>query len=717
MIKKINTTIDVDIGGTFTDCFIRSNGDVATGKAETTSHDLSLGFLNSIASASRDLNVDANDLIANATAIRYSTTFALNKLISRSGSKLGVLVTNGLEDIVAIGRGSQWTDGMTVREQRNVSRSDKPDPIVSQDMIVGVRERINFKGEILRPIDEADLRDKIRYLVEQGARGFAVCLAWSHRNSLHEQKVREIISDEYPDAYLGSAPVFLSSEISRKRGEYERTITTMLSAYLHQSMIDELYGIGDELRQRGYVRPLQMIHNTGGTAEIFRTSAMDTFKGGPASALIGGSYLGSIYGYENVIAADMGGTSFDLSLIAGGSSRTYNLEPIVDRWRVHSTMLKSQSIGAGGGSIARVRVDLDNKIEVGPESAGSNPGPACYNQGGREPTVTDADIILGYINPSGFYGGEKPLSMRHAERAIQRQVADPLEIDVVEAASLIRSITDAEMGSTIYKETALRGYDPQNFVLFAIGGAGPTHAEGFAKHAGVNTIIVFPYSSVFSAFGSSVMDPKHIYEQSLHIPLLRPGDFGPYENFDEFNQIVLDLQELAIHDFNGEGYDKNQLSFELYLDMKYGGQLDVTRVTSPLSQLTSIQDISTIASAFEKEYNEVYSPISTTPQNGVEIDNFVLQATVPRDKPNLTEYPMSGSDPQSAETGSRSVYWIPNGFQTSIIYDWGKLLPGNVINGPAIIEAPFTTIAVPPHAIYTVDNKLTGILSLLSKSS
>ncbi len=717
MTKQLNTTIDVDIGGTFTDCFVRSNGTIVTGKAETTSHDLSIGFLNSIISASRDLNVDSNNLIASATAIRYSTTFALNKLISRSGSKLGVLVTNGLEDIVPVGRGSQWTDGMTVHEQRNVSRSDKPEPIVPQDMIIGVRERINFKGEIMRPLDEADLRDKVRYLVEQGARGFAVCLAWSHRNPAHEQKVREIISDEYPDAYLGSAPVFLSSEISRKKGEYERTITTMLSAYLHQSMIDELYGIGDELRQRGYLKPLQMIHNTGGTAEIFRTSAIDTFKGGPASALVGGSYLGGIYGYENVIAADMGGTSFDLSLIAGGSSRTYNLEPIVDRWRVHSTMLKSQSIGAGGGSIARVRVDLDNKIEVGPESAGSNPGPACYNQGGRNPTVTDADVILGYIDPSGFYGGEKPLSTRHAERAIQRQVADPLEIDVVEAASLIRSITDAEMGSTIYKETALRGYDPQNFVLFAIGGAGPTHAEGFAKHAGVNTIIVFPYSSVFSAFGSSVMDAKHIYEQSLHIPLLQPGTLDPYQNFDEFNQTVLDLQELAIHDFNGEGYGADQLLFELYLDMKYGGQLDVTRVTSPITELTSVQDISTIASAFEKEYNEVYSPISTTPQNGVEIDNFVLQATAPRDKPLLAEYPLSGPDPQSAETGSRPVYWLPDGFQSSIIYDWGKLLPGNIVNGPAIIEAPFTTIAVPPNSTYVVDNKLTGILSLPSKSS
>ena len=380
-------------------------------------------------------------------------------------------------------------------------------------------------------------------------------------------------------------------------------------------------------------------------------------------------------------------------------------------------MLKSQSIGAGGGSIARVREDLDNKIEVGPDSAGSNPGPACYNQGGRNPTVTDADVILGYIDPSGFHGGEKKLSARHAERAIKRKVADPLGMDVVESASLIRSITDAEMGSTIYKETALRGYDPRNFVLFAIGGAGPTHAEGFAKHAGVETIIVFPYSSVFSAFGSSVMDTRHIYEQSLNIHLLQPGTLEPYQNFDEFNQIVSDLKELAIHDFNGEGYAEDQLSFELYLDMKYGGQLDVTRVTSPLSKLTSNQDVSLISSTFGKEYDEVYSPISTTPQNGVEIENFVLQATAPREKPLLIEHPLSTPDPQSAETGSRPVYWAPDGFQSSNIYDWGKLLPGNIVHGPAIIEAPFTTIAVPPNSTYTVDEKLTGILSLNSNPS
>lgn len=708
-----NTTIDVDIGGTFTDCFVRSNGKIATGKAETTSHDLSIGFLNAITSAAKEMGSESNDLIKDSTSIRYSTTFALNKLIERSGSKLGVLVTNGLEDIVFVGRGSQWTDGMTVHEQRNVSRSDKPEPIVPRNMVLGVRERINFKGKVLRPLDEIDLRQKIRFLVENGARGFVVCLAWSHRNSSHEVRVREIISEEYPDAYLGSAPVFLSSEVSRKRGEYERTITTILSAYLHQSMIDELYGIGDELRQLGYSRPLQMIHNTGGTAEVFRTGAIDTFKGGPASALIGSSYLGDIYGYKNVIVADMGGTSFDLSLISSGSSaRAYDLEPVVDRWRVHSTMLRSQSIGAGGGSIAKVIPELDNKIIVGPESAGSNPGPACYNQGGRYPTVTDADVLLGYINPIGFYGGEKPLNKKYAERAVKRYVADPLGVDVMRAAELIRSITDAEMGSTIYKETALRGHDPRDFVLFAIGGAGPTHAEGFAKHAGISTIAIFPYSSVFSAFGSSVMDTKHIYEQSLHISLLRPGDLKPYTDFNEFNSVVNDLKNLAIHDFIGEGFSEKDLTFDLYLDMKYGGQIDVTRVTSPVFELNSQKDVVSIASAFNKEYTESYSPISTTPENGIEIDNFVIQATALREKPILEEYSLSDTDSQTAETGHRDVYWPDLGIQSSIIYNWVDLLPGHVVKGPAIIEAPFTTIAVPPGATYSVDNKLTGILEL-----
>lgn len=706
-------TVDVDIGGTFTDCFVRYGGTVATGKAETTDHDLSVGFLNAVDDAAEGLSVDRGDLLAAADRVRYSTTVALNKLLAREGTTLGLLTTAGMEDAIYIGRGSQWADGLPVQERRNVVGADKPEPLVPREMTRPVDERIDYRGEVVRPLDEAQVREQVNELVDRGARGFVVSLAWSFRNPVHEQRVREIVEEEYPDAYLGSAPVFLSSEVNPQRGEYERTMTTVLNGYLHRPIVDELFDIGDELRAEGYEQPLTMIHNTGGMAEVYRTSAINMFNAGPVAALVGSSHLGEQYGFENVVAADMGGTSFDLSLVVAGSTRTYDMAPTIDRWRVNSAMLEAKSIGAGGGSIASVNEDLDDRLEVGPESAESNPGPACYNQGGREPTVTDADVVLGYINPESFHGGEKELSVRAAERAIQRQIARPLDVSVEEAAALVRKIVDAKMGNTIYKETALRGYDPREFVMLGFGGAGPTHAADVARTAGVETVVTFPYASVFSAFGSSVMDTVHIYEQSLNLPLLDPQTNERLADVSRFNAVVEELRERAVRDFRGEGYAPEDVTLQLELDMKYGGLLDVTRVGSPHLTLDGPGDVQDVCDAFEREYREAYSPISTSPESGILVENFLLKGTAPVEKPELVSYELEGPDPSPARAGERDVYWtVAESFLETPIYEQSRLAPGNVIEGPAVVEADNTTIALPPDVTYRIDEQLTGSMEL-----
>lgn len=705
-------TVDVDIGGTFTDCFVRRGENLATGKAETTEHDLSVGFLNAVERAAEGVGLGRNELLGKAETVRYSTTVALNDLIEREGTRLGLLVTAGWEDEVRIGRGSQWADGLSVQEKRNVARAEKPEPLVPPELTVGVEERVDADGEVIRPLNESLLREQIGALIDAGARAFVVSLGWSFRNATHERRVREIIREEYPDAYLGSAPVFLSSEVNPKRGEYERTITALLNAYLHRNLVDELYDIGDELRLAGYDEPLMMIHNTGGTAEVFRTTAIDTFNGGPVAALIGSGHLGEQYGYDNVVAADMGGTSFDISIISQGSTRVYDREPVIDRWRVNTSMLETKSIGAGGGSIASVDRDLD-QLSVGPESAGSNPGPACYNQGGRKPTVTDADLVLGYINPDNFHGGDKSLSERRAERAIRRDVAGPLDIDLEEAAALIRRIVDANMGNTIYKETALRGYDPRDFVLFGFGGAGPGHAAAVARAAEIDTVVTFPYASVFSAFGSSVMDAVHIYERSRNMALLDPATGEPTDDFERFNQVVTDLRERAFRDFRGEGHEPEDVTFSLELDAKYGGQLDVTRFASPHLTVSSTDDIEQLCESFEREYADAYSPISTATESGIEIENFILKGTVAREIPPLPTHELAGEDPSHARTGEREVYWAhTERFEPTRIYDEPELAAGNIISGPAIVEAMDTTISVPPGATYRLDESRTGIMDL-----
>lgn len=704
-------TIDVDIGGTFTDCFVRYDGRVLTGKAETTEHDLSVSFFAAIEDAIAPLAVGKRELLSVADRVRYSTTVALNKLIAREGTQLGLLMTKGLTDVPFIGRGSQWSDGLPIQDRRNVVDAVKPEPLVPKDRTLPVKERIDYRGNVVRALDEADLREKIHTLVDRGARGFVVSLAWSFRNPTHERRVREIIKEEYPDAYLGSAPVYLSSEVNPRRGEYERTMTTILNGYLHRPIAEELFDIDDELRKQGYEDPLMMIHNTGGMAEVFRTAAIDMFNGGPVAALIGSQHLGDQYGFDNVIAADMGGTSFDLSLVVDGSARKYDMNPEVDQWRVNSAMLETKSIGAGGGSIATVNEDLDYRLEVGPESAGSNPGPACYNQGGREATVTDADVVLGYINPDNFQGGEMELSVRQARRVISRNIAKPLDLDVEAAAQLIRKIVDAKMGNMIYKETALRGFDPREFVMLAIGGAGPTHAADIARHANIDTVVTFPYASVFSAYGSSVMDTIHTYEQSRELALIDPHDGEYLTEFDQFNEVVTSLRDQGLRDFRAEGYDPEDVTFQLELDMKYGGLLDVTRVQSPHSQIDSTEDVADICTAFEDAYRDAYSPIATSPESGVLIQNFLLRGVVPTEKPELVSYDPAGPDPSGARVGERDVYWTTaDTTRPTPVYDKAKLRPENVIQGPAIVEGTNTTIAITPSMEFHIDEYLIGTM-------
>ena len=432
--------IDVDIGGTFTDCYVTTPTGRLIRKTPTTGYNLSVGFMRAIRAAAEELGIGFADLLAETELIRYSTTVAMNKLIERKGPRLALITTEGFEDVIYIGKGSQWADGLTVTEQRDVSAIDKPLPLIPREMVLGVRERIDSNGDVVRPLDEADFVERLRELVDRGARGFVVSLVWSYANPAHEQRVRQLIEQEYPDAYLGSMPITLSSEIVNKRLEYPRTMTTILNAYLHRALSDEIRGIGDELRSAGYDRSLMLVHNSGGMADSLRTTAVQTYNGGPVAGLIGSGYLGNVYGYENVIFTDMGGTSFDVGLVVAGSTRFYQFRPVVDRWLVDMTVLETKSIGAGGGSIAWVDESLGNRLQVGPRSAGSDPGPVAYAQGGTEPTVTDADVVLGYLDPEYFHGGQIALDRERAARAIRNRIARPLGVSVEEAAVLIKRI-------------------------------------------------------------------------------------------------------------------------------------------------------------------------------------------------------------------------------------------------------------------------------------
>ncbi len=703
----VMNSIDIDVGGTFTDLVLTLGGERAIVKAPTTPHDLSVGFLNAVEACAEQIGSSIDELLPKIDIVRYSTTVALNRLLQRQGPRIGFITTEGHEDVIHIGRGGQWVDGKIISERRNLAMQNKPLPLVQRELVVGVKERIDSTGKVIRPLDEEDVRRKLRVLMDRGARAIVVTLLWSFVNPDHERRVREIIRDEYKEFHIGFVPVVMSHAVTAKLGEYERAMTAVLDAYLQHAMQTEICATWDKLRDKGYRGTFLMIHNSGGSADIFKTPASRTFNGGPVSGLMGSAYFAEKLGYKNVIMGDVGGTSFDVALVVESSVRNYTFKPVIDRWMVNVTMMQTISIGAGGGSIARV--DKTGRLSVGPKSAGSMPGPVCYDLGGVEPTVTDADVVLGYINPAAYFGGQMPLDRAKAEKAIREKIAAPLAVSVDEAAAMIRTVVDENMASAIKREVQMRGYHPEDFVLFAIGGAGPTHVAGFQSE--VPKAVVFPSAPVFCAMGSSIMDIVHLYEKSKRMVFMEPVSEKLVVERDAFNAVVREMIEKANQELVAENLDPGEARYSLELDMLYGGQVNVKRTSCPVLTIESDADARAVYDAFEKEFSAAFSPLVVNRPGGVYLDNFVLRVTVPVAKPPIPEYPLQGKDASRARVGARDAYWSElHGRVSTPIYRFEKLEPGNEIEGPAVIEADLTTVVVPPGRRFTIDVHRLGIL-------
>jgi N-methylhydantoinase A/oxoprolinase/acetone carboxylase beta subunit len=585
----------------------------------------------------------------------------------------------------------------------------KPVPLVERDMIVGVGERIDSAGRVLRPLNDDDVRAKLRHLVDNGARAIAVSLLWSFVNPDHERRIRRIIREEYKAFHVGYLPVVLSHEVVGKVGEYERTMTAVLDAYLQTSIKFELETTWDQLRANGYRGTFLLTHNTGGSGEIFKTTASRTFNGGPVSGLMGSFHIGQALGYRNVIASDVGGTSFDVGMVVDASVRSYEFRPIIDRWMVGISMLQTTTMGAGGGSIASINDLLGGRLEVGPRSAGSYPGPVCYDLGGTEPTVTDADVVLGYIAPDGYFGGKMPLDRDKAVEAVRTRIAEPLGVSVDEAAALIRRVVEQNMASAIKREVHLRGYHPEDFALFAFGGGGPTHVAGY--RADVPTAVIFPQAPVFSALGSSVMDIMHVYEQSRRMPFMAPMTEQIVIDRDAFNAVVDELTAKARGDLESEGLGSEDIVFSVELDMLYGGLVHVKRVSSPVVRMESEDDARLVYDAFEKEFSEAFSPHVVNKPGGAYLDGIVLKATVVTEKMALPVHELQSADPSAARTGSRSAYWPELGERAETdVFAFDSLQPGNTVPGPGIVEMEYSTIVVPPGQHLRIDQHGLGIL-------
>jgi N-methylhydantoinase A len=711
-------SVGIDVGGTFTDFFCASaDGGSITCKTPTTHYDLSVGFMRGMGLLAKQQKMDVKGFLSRVQSVRYSTTVGTNALIERTGPKLGLITTAGFEDTIFIGRARAWADGLGWQEGRDQARIKKPVPLISPDMVVGVRERMDYKGAVISPLRREEVLQKLQELVDKGAQGFVVSLLWSFVNPAHEQMIKEIIEEEYPEDYLGSMPVILSSDISPKSGEYTRTMTTVVNGYIHGVMADEMNKLGNELRDGGYKKPLTLVHNTGGTKKSSRTRAVLTHNAGPVAGLHGSAVLGSLTGDKNIVFTDMGGTSFDIGLIEGGEIKAHDFIPVIDRWRTNIPAIEVKSIGAGGGSIAWINKTMGNALEIGPQSAGSMPGPVCYDQGGTEPTVTDADLVLGLYNPENYLGGEMLLDVDLARKAIKEKIADPLGIDVMEAAYRIRRLVDARMGQEVFNEVALKGHDPRTFVVLACGGAGGAHACGFGPFIGARKIIAPRQSSVFGAYGASTMQIKEVWDKSKSLKLFQWHNQSYLADLESYNSLVRELVDLASRDLKLEGYAESDISFTLELNMRYGSQYNMTKVRTPRLMLENTADVKEICDLFSSRYAEIYSPEATFPSGGINVEGFSLSASVPSTFVLPQPEVLAGPQPdKAASLGSRPVYWTPEqGFIETPVFDCRKIKPGNVIAGPAIIESPETTYVVAPGWHYEMDAYFNGIMQFTGK--
>ena len=699
-IESSGASVSIDVGGTFTDCYLSLNGRASWGKAATTPDDFSRGFLNALAEASRGLNIEVTELLAGASLFRYSTTIALNALLQRAGPRLGLITTRGHEDMLFIGNGRAWGDGLPINEQRRVAQAQMPESLIPRDMVVGIGERIDSFGQVVRPLVEEEVLNGLQYLVDRGVQGIIVSLLWSSANAEHEQAVKRIISEEYPEVYLGNIPVLLSSEVVPKWREYTRTTTTVLNGYLHNELTNQLMGIGDRLRDLGYRKPLQMVQNTGGAAKLSRTRVVDTYQSGPVAGLMGSGARARSLGLENVICTDMGGTSFDLGVLVGGSPKFYSVRPVIDRWAVDLPLLEVKSIGTGGGSIAWLNETFGNRLEIGPASAGSMPGPACYGLGGSRATVTDADVVLGYINPDNFLGGRMELDAEEAHDVIRRSIAEPLGISHEQAALSIKRIADEKMGVEIFKEVVLKGLDPRDFALFAYGGAGPTHCCGYAQALGISRIFLFPESSVFCAYGASTLDVAHIYERARPLILFEPVDGSYLQDFAAFNEVVDELEGDLRRDMLAEGIDLDKMQLSLELELRYGSSPVTQRIQCNSLRLKDQKDVEALYQSFRSHLKSLSFGVDL-PEAPVRIETFALQGSVPSGQEEVAHRVQVNEhgrgEKRLSPASEREVLWDSSLARIKTpVFIIEEFSEGDMIAGPAICEARDTTYVIPP---------------------
>jgi N-methylhydantoinase A len=683
--------IGIDIGGTFTDAFAADEaGRAAATKTPSTPPDFSRGFLTVLDDLAGALGVETAELLADTHYIVHGTTSTLNALVTGDVATVGFLTTRGHADSIAIMNLEGRYAGLGSDQVQDMVLTNKPKPLVPPQLIRELDERIDHKGHEVVALDEAGTRIAIRQLVAAGAQAIAVSLLWSFRNDVHERRVGELIAEEAPGLYVA-----LSCDVSPRIREYARSATTIMNTQVGPRLRDYLRPLETELRARSFGGSLLVMQGSGGCVDSgdAPSRAITTIGSVLTGGVVGCTRLAQALGHRNVISTDMGGTTFLAGLVVDGEP-VATTSTVLNQYQLNVPMVDVHTIGAGGGAIAWV--DAGRNLRVGPRSAGAKPGPACYGDGGTEPTVSDVDLLLGIINPDNFLGGRKKLSKDLAAAAVRTHIAEPLGLSVDDAAAAIYAIQNAQTADLVRKVVVTSGQDPRDFALYAFGGAGPMHCASYAADLDVAEVVVplGPTAAVFSAYGLAASDIV------LTAELSSPSNFPA--SVEDFNGAFAQLRSELDDRLGAQKLRFGNVTYRNEADLRYTMQLAEVPTPVPTDAVDSVglEDVSTV---FGELYERLYGKGSGFAEAGLQLITYRTQAVgeLPI-RPRLAEVGVATGAP--VPTSTRQVFLdARRGWQTADIFDYRDLAAGQELKGPAVVEAPTTTVALPEGCIGRVD--------------
>jgi N-methylhydantoinase A len=685
--------VGIDIGGTCTDCVVvDSGGRVTLGKAFSTPPDFSAGILDALAVAARELGLERTELLAATRLFLHSTTVAENAVVDGTLATAGLITNAGFEDTLFATRGGygRWS-GLTEDEKRNPIETDKLPPIVPRKLIRGIRERTDASGRVHVEADEAEIEAAVTSLLDAEVDALGATLLWSFVNPEGEQAVARVVRRLAPDLFLT-----LSHEIAPIVGEYERSSTVALNAGLGPIVGLYLDNLQAALERDGFTGSFLVMQAYGGLLPVERAAAtpVGMIESGPVSGLVGCQQLGSLLGFDNIIAADLGGTTFKVGTVRRGLIE-YQRESMVLRYHYALPKLDVVSLGLAGGSV--ISVDPRTGIpRIGPRSAGSYPGPACYDHGGEEPTITDLDAVLGYLNPDFFLGGRVRLDVDKALQVFEERVAKPLGLPLLEAAAAIYRLANSLFFDLLHKTTVQRGLDPRQFALFSFGGTAGMHVSAYGEQLGVSHIVVPHSASVHGAFGLTTSDIAH--EDQITHPLRHPVEAATVAG------IFAELRDRVVAQLRSEGFDDGSIRIRRSVDMRYRRQVHI--LTVPLDSDGNVDDgvIEATIAGFERLYQEKYGRESAYREAGIELVSFRLRGEGLVRKAELQVTAPTGTDPTNAFV-VRAPAWVDKAGAMLEVpgYDFERLQAGNRLEGPAIVWSPITTLVLAPGHEARVD--------------